>query len=173
MKFILILLLKLAILFITIIVIVVVVPVITIFVVVSVRYWCVFMWNMYALLQMEKKIVTLTTDNKLSYSDLMEDLVHKLGGCGRYQCLTGFIVQSAKTMVAMSMIAMAFMGQQPDFRCRGRLRTSDQSEMFDNECKNNNGTCVEGYEFESYENSMKTIVTEVRSHSIPCLLLLL
>lgn len=97
----------------------------------------------------------------MSYGMHLEDLVHRMGGCGRYQWLTAIIVQSAKAIAAMSMIAMTFNGQQPDFRCRGLVETPERDISFDNECKPENRTCDDGYDFENFEDSMDTIVNEV------------
>lgn len=97
----------------------------------------------------------------MSYSLLLEDLIHDVGGCGRFQWLTAIIGQSAKTIVAMSMLAMTFNGQQPDFYCTHDHWTTNNSitePTFDKQCEPENVTVCNGYVF---EDSMNTVVNEV------------
>jgi len=98
----------------------------------------------------------------MSYSGLLEDLIHDVGGCGRFQWLTAFIGQTGKAIVAISMLAMTFNGQQPDFYCttdRMHERNGSGSALkYDNECKAKNVSQCDGYIF---DESMNTVVNEV------------
>jgi len=97
----------------------------------------------------------------MSYSGLLEDLIHDVGGCGRFQWLTALVGQLGKAITAFSMLAMTFNGQQPSFYCKSQNDDINMSEMvpaYGKDCSPNNVTECGGYVF---EDSMNTVVNEV------------
>ena len=92
-----------------------------------------------------------------------EDLIEELGGCGKYQWLTSFFLQSSKTIIAFSMLAMTFNGQQPDFSCisQNNTRASNETGAVTiplSACEPDGKVCDE-YVF--HIDDMNTIVNEV------------
>ena len=105
----------------------------------------------------------------MGYSEHLEDVVRRTGGCGRFQWILCLLVHSGKTAVTWSMLAMTFMGHNPGFRCAGNTDSAasggNQSygnlsdTVFDGQCSASNAT-EECSQFQ-YDPSMVTLVTEV------------
>ena len=97
----------------------------------------------------------------------IEDLIEDLGGCGRFQWLASLFLQLSRVIVAFSMLAMTFNGQEPDFVCSSHeynwsRATNETLKIPLSECRPNNVTCEEHY---FYTDDMYTIVNEVSLNS--------
>ena len=93
-----------------------------------------------------------------------DDIIHELGGCGRYQMRMALIVHMMKIVICWSGMSMIFVTATPKWRC------ADGDGLVDNftfpanisttkTCTNANGTACQKYEF---DKDMRTIVSEVR-----------
>ena len=92
-----------------------------------------------------------------------DDVIHELGGCGRFQVRMALLVHFMKTIVCWSLTSMIFVSAVPKWRCLDDdiLDVSGNFEnvTFAKSCSTGNGTKCASYEFST---EMRTIVSEVR-----------
>ena len=92
-----------------------------------------------------------------------DDIIHELGGCGRYQMRMALIVHMMKIVICWSAMSMIFVTATPKWRCADGDGLADNFTFPANisttkTCTNTNGTTCQKYEF---DKDMRTIVSEV------------
>ena len=97
-----------------------------------------------------------------------DEVIHELGGCGRFQIRMALLIHVMNIVVAWSLYAMVFVTATPKWWCNdsgfsANLSLNNVSEptdkIYEKSCVDQNGTSCSRFEFETSE--MKTIVTEV------------
>ena len=96
-----------------------------------------------------------------------DDVIHELGGCGRFQVRMAVLVHFMKTIVCWSLTSMIFVSAVPKWRCLdeeitgvGGNASYSGNITFGKSCNTVNGTKCSSYEFST---EMRTIVSEVRN----------
>ena len=89
-----------------------------------------------------------------------DEVIHELGGCGRFQIRMSVLVHLMKTLVCWSLVSMVFVTASPEWWCGdGDNNITDAvNNTLHKSCKTVNGTPCSNYEFAT---DMRTIVGEV------------
>ena len=91
-----------------------------------------------------------------------DDIIHEMGGCGRFQIRMAVIVHFIKIIVCWSTMCMVFVTATPKWICvHGDLNSTVRNEENSSEtktCSVINGTKCSTFEFST---EMRTVVSEV------------
>ena len=96
-----------------------------------------------------------------------DEVIHKLGGCGRFQLRIAVIIHMMSIVAVWSMYSMVFVTASTEWRCKdgSRLSTDMNSTLdvnnktFGQVCLTQNGSSCSEFEFAA--SDIHTIVTEV------------
>ena len=100
----------------------------------------------------------MTVQEKVTSPD---DVIHELGGCGRFQIRMIVLVHLMKTITCWSSTVLVFVAAIPQWRCIDDSvdnSLSDTNITLEKSCKTLNGTPCAKFEFSP---GMRTIVSEV------------
>lgn len=103
--------------------------------------------------------------SKNHMSQTPDDIIHELGGCGRFQLRIAIVVHLMKTIVCWCSMSMVFVSATPDWWCIDDVSNDNLNETTDNvssaykACHRSNGSTCATIEFST---EMRTIVSEVR-----------
>lgn len=100
---------------------------------------------------------------KMSYNELLEDVIDKTGGCGIYQWITVVSVHAVKLLPVWNYHFMTFAGQTPAMICTsenraGKSNANVSRKTTENMCLYKNSTECTSFVF---EEDMTTLVSEV------------
>ena len=90
-----------------------------------------------------------------------DDIIHEMGGCGRFQIRMAVYVHLAKTVICWSSMVMIFATATPKWWCTDGYvdgNMTDHKNISAKSCLNENGTRCSSFEFKS---DMQTVVSEV------------
>ena len=97
-----------------------------------------------------------------------DDIIHELGGCGRFQIQMAVIVHTMKIVFCWSSMAMIFVTATPKWWCTDEadqmnLTLSTNTSRFKT-CETGNDTTCSTFDFETTD--MHTVVSEVRLNKL-------
>ena len=92
-----------------------------------------------------------------------DDIIHELGGCGRFQIRMALIVHIMKTVICWSAMSMIFVTATPKWWCADDITGGNMTDNITTStlkmCTTRNGSKCTKFEF---AQDMRTIVNEVR-----------
>ena len=106
--------------------------------------------------------VNKSRETKAHVNQSPDDIIHELGGCGRYQLRMALIVHIMKIVVCWSSMSMIFVTATPKWWCADEANLDGNLTIYANvsttkSCSANGSKC----QVFGFDEDMRTIVSEV------------